>query len=164
MSGSPETAEPPLAELLRDLADDAKVLMHEELALARHEVRGELWKPKTALIAVGLGIGLAAIGGGLLIMMVVHLLQARLEPRRVVLPHRTGRARPRCLWQAAPADAQEEVGVGLRKIVGMDVDDHWGLPGETRVARQVQQSNRLRCVPTVQNQLGVQGRHPSHPW
>jgi hypothetical protein len=49
VSGSPETAEPPLAELLRNLADDAKVLMHEQLALVRHEVRGELWKGKTAV-------------------------------------------------------------------------------------------------------------------
>jgi hypothetical protein len=51
--------------------------MRQELAMARHEVLGELRKGKAALIAVGVGIGIAAIGGWLLLMMGVHLLQAR---------------------------------------------------------------------------------------
>lgn len=76
MSGAPETPVPALAELLRGLAGDMWVLMHQELALARQELRGELRKGKDAVLAMGFGIGIAAVGGGLLIRMVVHLLQA----------------------------------------------------------------------------------------
>src|SRR5439155_8676600 len=55
----------------------------------------------------------------------------------VVLPHRPRRAWPRRLWQASPTDAHEKVGVLLRKVVGMDVDNHRDLPGETHCAPQV---------------------------
>ena len=65
---------------------------------------------------------------------VIHLLQARRDARGIVVPHRTCRARPRRLGQAAPADAQEHVVVGLRKVVGVDIDDHRKLPGETHAA------------------------------
>jgi Putative Actinobacterial Holin-X, holin superfamily III len=77
VSSSPEGPEPTLAELLHGLGDDARVLMRQELAMARHEVLGELRKGQAALIAVGVGIGIAPIGGWLLLMMGVHLLQAR---------------------------------------------------------------------------------------
>src|SRR5205823_3095138 len=66
----------------------------------------------------------------------VHLLQACLDARRVVRPPRPACCkRPRCLWQATPADAHEEVVVRLRKVVGMDIDDHRHLPEKTRTAR-----------------------------
>jgi Putative Actinobacterial Holin-X, holin superfamily III len=61
---------------LRGLASDAKSLMRQELALAKHEVYNELGKTKTALLSLSLGIGIAAIGGLLLIIMLVHLLHA----------------------------------------------------------------------------------------
>jgi hypothetical protein len=53
--------------------------MYQELDLVRHELHGELRKGKDALIAVGRGIGIVALGGGLLIRMAVHLLQARIS-------------------------------------------------------------------------------------
>jgi hypothetical protein len=44
--------------------------------LAKHEIREDLRKTKTAMVSLGIGIGVAAIGGLLLILMLVHLLQA----------------------------------------------------------------------------------------
>jgi hypothetical protein len=69
-------AEPTLAQLLSELASDAKQLMRQELALAKHEMYGEVRKTKDALMSLGVGIGLAAVGGLLLIVMLVHLLNA----------------------------------------------------------------------------------------
>jgi hypothetical protein len=63
--------------------------------LARHELRDELRKGEDGLIAVRLEIGIVALGGGLLITMVVHLLQTRIPAvvsvrgdRRQVAPPR----------------------------------------------------------------------------
>jgi hypothetical protein len=55
---------------------DAKELLSQELALAKHEISEEVSKIKLALIALGTGVGIAAIGGLLLILMVVHVLNA----------------------------------------------------------------------------------------
>jgi hypothetical protein len=63
-------------ELVSDLANDAKQLLRQELALAKYEIREEIRKAKSALISLGIGIGLAAIGGLLLIVMLVHVLNA----------------------------------------------------------------------------------------
>jgi hypothetical protein len=45
-------------------------------ALAKHELRAELWHIILAIVSLGVGGGVAAIGGWLLILMLVHLLQA----------------------------------------------------------------------------------------
>jgi Putative Actinobacterial Holin-X, holin superfamily III len=73
---APHSAEPSLAQLLSGIVTDAKELMRQELALAKHEIREDLRKAKAAVLSLGLGIGVAAIGGLLLILMLVHLLQA----------------------------------------------------------------------------------------
>jgi hypothetical protein len=65
--------------LVRDLIGDAKELMRQELALATHEIREEVRKTKLAVISLGAGIGIAAVGGLLLIVMLVHLLNALTE-------------------------------------------------------------------------------------
>lgn len=67
---------PTFASLLSGLAHDMKVLTLQELRLAKNEVQEELGKAKTAAASLAVGIGLAAIGGLLLILMLVHLLQA----------------------------------------------------------------------------------------
>jgi hypothetical protein len=54
---------------------DATLLMQQELALAKYELYEEARKTKTALASLGAGIGIAAIGGLLLIIMLVHLLR-----------------------------------------------------------------------------------------
>src|SRR5215831_9611494 len=76
MDEAPYRAEPSLAQLLTGIVNDAKELMHQELALAKHEIREDLRKTKTAVLSLGMGIGVAAIGGLLLILMLVHLLHA----------------------------------------------------------------------------------------
>src|SRR5919198_5821172 len=76
MDAAPSNSEPSLAQLLTGIVNDAKELMRQELALAKHEIREDLRKTKTAMLSLGIGIGVAAIGGLLLILMLVHLLQA----------------------------------------------------------------------------------------
>jgi hypothetical protein len=69
-------SESTIAQLVSGLLVDVKQLMRQELTLAKHEIRGEIRKTTGALVALGSGIGLAALGGLLLIIMVVHLLNA----------------------------------------------------------------------------------------
>ena len=76
MKEAPYQSEPSLAQLLTGIANDAKELLRQELALAKHEIREDLRKTKTAMLSLGLGVGVAAIGGLLLILMLVHLLNA----------------------------------------------------------------------------------------
>jgi hypothetical protein len=70
------TREPTLAQLFIGLMHDAQTLLRQELALAKHEIRVELRKTMRAVMSLGIGIGIAAIGGLLLILMFVHLLHA----------------------------------------------------------------------------------------
>jgi hypothetical protein len=65
-----------VAGLLDGLLKDLKTLVVQELRLATHEVREELGKAKSAAISLAAGLGLVAVGGLLLILMLVHLLQA----------------------------------------------------------------------------------------
>jgi hypothetical protein len=65
---------PSLTALLEGLLTDMKRLAAQEFRLATHEVREELGKAQSAVSSLALAIGLAAIGGLLLILMVVHLL------------------------------------------------------------------------------------------
>jgi len=76
MKEAPYHAEPSLAQLLTGIVNDAKELLRQELALAKHEIREDLRKTKTAMLSLGIGVGVAAIGGLLLILMLVHLLNA----------------------------------------------------------------------------------------
>lgn len=76
MNSAPYQAEPTLSQLVSELVDDAKLLIRQELALAKHEIHEEAQKTKVALVMLGVGIGIAAIGGLLLIIMLVHLLHA----------------------------------------------------------------------------------------
>jgi protein-S-isoprenylcysteine O-methyltransferase Ste14 len=69
-------SEPTLAQLMSGLVSDAKLLLRQELALAKHEIREEVRKTKTALVCLGAGGGVVAIAGLLFIAMLVHLLNA----------------------------------------------------------------------------------------
>jgi hypothetical protein len=79
VNSSFDNSEPTLAQLMHGLVSDAKLLMRQELALAKHEIQGEVGKTKTALVSLGVGIGITAVGGLLLIVMLVHLLNALTE-------------------------------------------------------------------------------------
>jgi hypothetical protein len=74
--GSQPTNEPSLVQLLGGLVNDASALMRQEWALAKHEVQREPRKVKVVALSLSLGIGISAIGGLLLLIMLVHLLDA----------------------------------------------------------------------------------------
>jgi hypothetical protein len=65
-----------ITQLLTGLMHDATALLRQAWALATHEIRAELWNIMLAVMSLGIGVGLAAIGGWLLILMLVHLLDA----------------------------------------------------------------------------------------
>jgi hypothetical protein len=71
---SPHTVEPSLAALLGGIVNDAKELLVEEVRLTKLEVQDKLRKAKTAALTLGIGIGVAAVGGTLLSLMLVHVL------------------------------------------------------------------------------------------
>jgi putative superfamily III holin-X len=76
VNNSPYTSEPRVTELLTGLVNDVKALLQQELALAKYEIRAELRKMMRAIVSLGLGGGIAIVGGWLLILMLVHLLYA----------------------------------------------------------------------------------------
>lgn len=79
MNSAVDNSQPTLTQLMHGLVNDITLLMRQELALAKHEMHEEVRKTKTALISLGAGIGIAAVGGLLFIAMLVHLLNALTE-------------------------------------------------------------------------------------
>jgi drug/metabolite transporter (DMT)-like permease len=76
VNSAPHNSEPTLAQLVNGLVSDATLLLRQELALAKYEIYEEAGKTKAAVASLGVGIGIAAVGGLLLIIMLVHLLRA----------------------------------------------------------------------------------------
>lgn len=79
VNGASHNSEPTLGQLVNGLMSDATLLLRQELALAKHELYAEVRKTKTALVSLGAGLGIATVGGLLLIFMLVHLLRALTE-------------------------------------------------------------------------------------
>ncbi len=75
-NGSPHLSEPSFVSLLGGIANDAKELLLQEVALTKREVEYGLRKAKTAAIALGIAIGIIASGGILLMLALVHVLDA----------------------------------------------------------------------------------------
>jgi hypothetical protein len=73
---SPRPAAPSLAALLGGIMQDAKDVLVQELTLAKLEGHEELGHIKTAALSLGIGVGVAAVGGLLLSVMLVHVLAA----------------------------------------------------------------------------------------
>jgi Putative Actinobacterial Holin-X, holin superfamily III len=73
---SPRPAAPSLAALLGGIMKDAKDLLVQELTLAKLEGHDEVRQIKTAALSLGIGVGVAAVGGILLSVMLVHVLAA----------------------------------------------------------------------------------------
>ena len=73
---SPRPVAPSLAALLGGILKDAKDLLVQELTLAKFEGNDELRQIKTAALSLGIGVGVAAVGGILLSVMLVHVLAA----------------------------------------------------------------------------------------
>jgi len=60
--------------LLGDIINDAQDLIRQQLALFRQEIRDDLQKTRDGAIALGIGIGVIAMGGLLLLLMLPLLL------------------------------------------------------------------------------------------
>ena len=73
---SPWPAAPSLASAAGGIMKDAKDLLVQELTLAKLEGQDELGQIKTAALSLGIGVGVAAVGGILLSVMLVHVLAA----------------------------------------------------------------------------------------
>jgi hypothetical protein len=73
---SSRPAAPSLAALLGGIMHDAKDVLVQELTLAKLEGHDELRQIKTAVILLGIGVGVSAVGGILLSVMLVHVLAA----------------------------------------------------------------------------------------
>ena len=71
-----QPAAPSIGALLGGLLKNAKDLLGQELRLAKLEGQEELRQIKTGTLVLGIGIGVAAVGGLLLILMLVHMLEA----------------------------------------------------------------------------------------
>ena len=76
MDNGSQLSAPSFVSLLGGIANDAAELLLREVALTKLEVQYELRKAKTAAIALGIGIGTIAMGGILLMLMLVHVLAA----------------------------------------------------------------------------------------
>ena len=67
-------SEPSVAELFGGLVADAQQLVRREIDLAKAEVHQELDKAKSGATSLGIGGGLAVIGGIMLSLMLVYLI------------------------------------------------------------------------------------------
>jgi uncharacterized membrane protein YgdD (TMEM256/DUF423 family) len=75
-NGSQHTSEPSVAALLGGILNDVQHLLVQELALTQLEVHDTLHQAKSAAVTLGLGIGVVASGGSLLMLMLVQVLAA----------------------------------------------------------------------------------------
>ncbi len=75
-ASDPHASEPPLGGLISGILNDVKALVTDGVALAKLEMRDELRRAKLAAVEAGVGIGVMAVGGILLLVMLVHLLAA----------------------------------------------------------------------------------------
>src|SRR6266511_2694153 len=67
-------SEPSLAVLLGGIVNDAKDLLVQQFTMAKLEVQDELRKTKAVALSLSIGLGILAMGGILLVLMLVHLL------------------------------------------------------------------------------------------
>lgn len=76
---SQHASEPSIVALLGGIINDAKSLLALGMALGKLEVQDQLRKGKTAAITLGIAIGIVAVGGLLLMHMLVQALAAFTE-------------------------------------------------------------------------------------
>jgi hypothetical protein len=66
--------QPSVTALVSGIVQDMQQLVHQEIQLARTEVKQEWEKAKTAAGALAAGLALLGVGGVLLCFLIVHLL------------------------------------------------------------------------------------------
>ena len=68
--------EPGIATLVSGIVGDGQRLIEQQIALFRKEIESALRQARNAAISLAIGAGVAAVGGLLLVIMAVHLLNA----------------------------------------------------------------------------------------
>lgn len=61
-----------LATLISGVVGDAQELVRKELTLAKEEFKTEVNKAKEGAVSLGIGVGILAVGGLLLVLALVH--------------------------------------------------------------------------------------------
>jgi hypothetical protein len=114
--------EPGIASLVSGIVSDGQRLVEQQLELLRREIGYEIRRVRNAAISMAIGAGITALGGLLLIGMVVHLLNAYTD-----LP----------LWACygIVGGALGAIGALLLYFGGMEVaDSHLIAPPQTTAA------------------------------
>jgi hypothetical protein len=62
--------------LVKDIIDDAQELIRQQLQLFRQEIRADIRKAREAAMFLAIGVGITAIGGLLLLLMLPLLLNS----------------------------------------------------------------------------------------
>jgi len=70
--------EPSLTGLVAGIINDAQELVKQQLALFKQEVKDDVRKTKEAALSLSVGLGILVMGGILLGLMLVHLLNDKL--------------------------------------------------------------------------------------
>jgi hypothetical protein len=73
---NPDDKRPPLGMLLSGIISDMRNLIVQELKLAKLEMGADLRRVKSVLVMFGVGIAVLGLGAILLILMLVHWLDA----------------------------------------------------------------------------------------
>jgi hypothetical protein len=63
-----------ITSLVTGILSDAQELIKQQLALTREEIKEDVRRTKDAILFLGAGIGVATVGGLLLLFMLVHFL------------------------------------------------------------------------------------------
>jgi len=67
---------PSITGLVSGIVNDAQELIKQQMTLFRHDLQVDIRKTKEGALSLGIGLGVAALGGLLLALMLVHLLQS----------------------------------------------------------------------------------------
>jgi uncharacterized membrane protein len=84
MSGSSRetlssSSEKSMAGLIVDILNDGQTLLLQEIQLAKHEIQDEVRKTVAAALSLAIGGAIALFAGLVLVLMLVHLLNAVTE-------------------------------------------------------------------------------------
>lgn len=76
---SSSSSEKTMAGLIVDILNDGQTLLFQEIQLAKHEIQDEVRKTVAASVSLAAGAAIALVGGLLIVLMLVHLLNAVTE-------------------------------------------------------------------------------------